>query len=162
MAGSDLAEPDRSISRLADALRQHTGNGCFACGLDNPIGLHVDNFRYEADQVVASFVPRSSLQGTVGNLHGGISATALDEIMVWAGILQEGVLSVTGKMELRYHRPVGVSDEIELRGRVEERRGSRLRIIGTLGVRDQPVAVSGKGLYLVSHQMADLIAEASR
>jgi len=157
-----LAESDRSISRLADALRRHTGNGCFACGLDNPIGLHVDNFRFDGEEVVASFVPRSSLQGTVGNLHGGISATALDEIMVWAGILQEDVLSVTGKMEIRYHRPVGVTEEIELRGRVEERRGSRLRISGTLGAGNRPVAVSGKGLYLVSHPMADLIAEASR
>ena len=125
-APSALAEQAASIGRIVDTLRAHTGNGCFACGLANPVGLHVDGFVL---RVVATSQPgsrpRPDLQGTVGALHGGIAATALDEILVWAGIIQEEVLSVTAKLGAcatrdRYEGWKGGS---RLRARVEERRG---------------------------------------
>lgn len=130
----------------------------------------MDDFDIRGDDVVATFNARHDLQGTIGNLHGGIAATALDEILVWAGILQEQVLSVTGKLELRYRRPVGVSGMIDLRARVEERRGNRLVISGSLDAGDGARSVTAKGLYLVSHTIAEIMeatglqegAEASR
>ncbi|MDE0138326.1 MAG: PaaI family thioesterase [bacterium] len=155
-----MAEPVPPIAPIVDALRRHTGDGCFACGRSNPIGLHIDNFDIRGEEVVATFTARDDLQGTIGNLHGGIAAVALDEILVWAGILQEEVLSVTGRLELRYRRPVGVAGEIELRGRVEERRGNRLVISGSLDPGDGGMSVTAKGLYLVSHTIAEIMEEA--
>jgi len=152
-----LAEPVPPVARIVDALRRHTGDGCFACGRSNPIGLHIDNFDIQEDDVVATFTARHDLQGTIGNLHGGIAAAALDEILVWAGILQEKVLSVTGRLDLRYRRPVGVAGLIDLRARVEERRGSRLVISGSLETGDGGVRVTAKGLYLVSHTIAEIM-----
>jgi acyl-coenzyme A thioesterase PaaI-like protein len=55
---------------------------CFACGDDNPIGLHMDDIRREGDEVHATLRPRSEHQSYPGLLHGGISATALDEASV--------------------------------------------------------------------------------
>lgn len=109
--------------------------------------------------MVATFNARPDLQGTIGNLHGGIAGVALDEILVWAGILQEQVLSVTGKLELRYRRPVGVAGVIDLRARVEERRGNRLIISGSLDAGDGAESVTAKGLYLVSHTIAEIMEE---
>ena len=154
-----MAEPVPPVARIVDALRRHTGDECFACGRSNPIGLHLDNFDIQEDDVVATFTARHDLQGTIGNLHGGIAATALDEILVWAGILQERVLSVTGRLELRYRRPVGVAGVIDLRARVEERRGSRLVISGSLDAGDGAKSVTAKGLYLVSHTIAEIMEE---
>ncbi len=147
-----------SIAEMSNRLREHTGNGCFACGLANPIGLHLDGFTRRGGDIAARFTARSDYQGTIGNLHGGISATALDEILVWAGIIQEEVLTVTAKLELRYRRPVtNLGDRIELRGRVDERRGKRLSISGELlDAEDGRVAVSASGLYLVSHTIEEL------
>lgn len=152
-----MAEPAPPVAEIVDALRRHTGDGCFACGRSNPIGLHIDDFDIRGDDVVATFTARDDLQGTIGNLHGGIAATALDEILVWAGILQEKVLSVTGRLELRYRRPVGVAGEIDLRARVEERRGNRLVISGSLDPGDGGMSVTAKGLYLVSHTIAEIM-----
>jgi len=154
-----LAEPAPPVAEIVDALRRHTGDGCFACGRSNPIGLHIDDFDIEGDDVVATFTARHDLQGTIGNLHGGIAAVALDEILVWAGILQEEVLSVTGRLELRYRRPVGVAGEIDLRARVEERRGNRLVISGSLDPGDGSMSVTAKGLYLVSHTIAEIMEQ---
>lgn len=152
-----MAEEAKSLARIVDRLRAHTGNGCFACGLANPIGLHVDGFVEQGGDIMARFPSRIDLQGVIGVLHGGIAATALDEILVWAGIIQEKVLTVTARLDLRYRRPVrNLDGPIELRARVDERRGRRLRMSGELDAGDGKVAVSASGLYLVSHTLDEL------
>ncbi len=146
------------ISLIVDRLREHTGNECFACGLANPIGLHIDDFMERDGDVLARFTARPELQGTINHLHGGIAATALDEILVWAGIIQEKVLTVTARLQLRYGRPVkNLQDPIRLRARVEERRGRRLTISGELDAGDGTTSVTASGLYLVSHSVAELM-----
>jgi hypothetical protein len=55
---------------------------CFACGDANPIGLRLDDIRREGEEVHATLRPRPEYQGYPGVLHGGLSATALDETSV--------------------------------------------------------------------------------
>lgn len=140
---------------LVDRLRRHYDDGCFACGRENPIGLHLDSFRLNDGEVSARFDPRPDYRGAGKTLHGGVAATALDEILVWAGILTEMVMSVTGTMELRYRRPVEVLDPIEVRARVDERRGRRMKVSGDLLVRDQ-ICVQASGLYLVTSTLEEM------
>jgi acyl-coenzyme A thioesterase PaaI-like protein len=121
--------------------------GCFACGTDNPIGLHLQPAEMDGDEAVATFKPITHHGGAGDTLHGGLAATVLDEIMVWAGLLAEKVLTVTGTMEMRFLRPIRVTDEVEARGKVEERSGRRLRCSGVLRVGGEP-AVTATGLYL--------------
>lgn len=123
--------------------------GCFACGVANPVGLHLDPSGMDDGEAVARYRPIEHHGGAGETLHGGLAATVLDEIMVWAGILAHRVLTVTATMELRFRRPVSVEDAIEVRGRVEERSGRRLRCSGDLLVGGRP-AVTARGLYLVA------------
>ena len=155
MSGNRL----RDAAGLVAALRAHTDNGCFACGLDNPIGLHIDGFSVEDGEVTASFVGREDLRGTIGVLHGGVAATALDEILVWAGIFFEDVLAVTGTLDLRFRRPIRPSGPVCLRARVDDRSGQRLRLSGEVEV-DGAVAVSASGIYLVSVTVDEIVAHA--
>lgn len=140
LTGPDIA------TLVADIRSQYPD--CFACGPENPVGLHLDPGEMDEGEAVATFSPGEHHAGAGDTLHGGLAATVLDEIMVWAGILAERVLSVTGKMDLRFLRPVSVADEIVLRGRVNERSGRRLRCSGELTVNGQK-AVTASGLYLV-------------
>jgi acyl-coenzyme A thioesterase PaaI-like protein len=135
-------------------VRRAYGDACFACGPSNPIGLHLGDFRVGEDgEVTARFLPRPEYRGAGDTLHGGIAATALDEVLVWAGILTHGVVTVTGSLEIRYRRPLTVGDHwVEARGRVDERRGRRLIMSGSLCDREGP-AVEGRGLYLVSAEV---------
>ncbi len=143
------------LQTLVDRLRRHYDDGCFACGRDNPIGLHLDSFAMTDGVVTALFDPRPDYRGAGRSLHGGIAATALDEILVWAGLLAERVMSVTGRMEVRYRRPVEVTESIEARGWVEERSGRRLRVSGELRVGGE-VRVEAGGLYLVTATLEEL------
>ena len=138
---------DADLADLVTRIRADYPH-CFACGTDNPTGLHLEPADLEGDDAVARFSPRADHVGAADTLHGGLAATVLDEVMVWAGILTERVLTVTGTMDLRYRHPVTVTDAIVLRGRVDERSGRRLRCSGTLEV-DGRRAVTASGLYLV-------------
>lgn len=148
--------PD-DVARLVDAVRRHYDDGCFACGRDNPIGLHLDDFALVDSQVSARFAPRREYRGAGTTLHGGVAATALDEMLVWAGILVEEVLSVTGNLALRYRRPVYVDDSVVVSARIDERTGRRLRLSGELAVGEE-VMVEASGLYLVTTPVAEMLA----
>lgn len=151
-----------SIETLVDRLRRHYDDGCFACGRANPIGLHLDSFQVEDGLVSATFDPRRDYRGAGRSLHGGVAATALDEILVWAGLLTEKVMSVTGTIEIRYRKPVEITDSIRAQARVDERRGRRMRVSGELVVDDQ-ARVEASGLYLITQTLEEmgLLAEGS-
>ena len=58
-------------------------------------------------------------------------------------------------MELRYRKPVHVTESILVRARVNERRGKRLSVSGELMV-DDDVRVEASGLYLVTSELAEM------
>jgi len=143
------------IADFVDRIRRHYDDGCFACGRDNPIGLHLDDFDLVDREVSARFTPRKDYRGAGEVLHGGVAATALDEMLVWAGILTEKVMTVTGKLELRYRKPLQVTDELTIRARVDELRGKRMTASGEVVVGDE-VRTQASGLFLVSADLADM------
>lgn len=138
-----------------ERVRLEFGDLCFACGRRNDVGLHLDDFTWDGKTVTGSFEPREDYRGADDVLHGGIAATAIDEISVWAGILGEGVLTVTGRLELRYRSPLTIHDTVTASATVEERRGRRLVISAELRTGDR-LAVQSNGLFLVSRDMHEL------
>ena len=100
-----------------------------------------------ATEVVVSFTPRPEYAGFEGVLHGGIVATALDEIMAWTAMLEAGSLVYTGTMELRYAKVAPVAATYELRGRIDEQRGRRFRLSGRMLTGGEEIA-RGSGLYV--------------
>lgn len=144
------------IDRLVDRIRKHYDDGCFACGRENPIGLNLDGFALSAaGEVSAQFTPRVDYRGAGTTVHGGVAATALDEMLVWAGLLNERVLTVTGKLELRFRKPLHVTETIVATSRVGEMRGRRMTASGELSV-DGEVRAEAEGLFIVSADLAEM------
>jgi hypothetical protein len=77
--------PDGDGPLTRDDVLPAGARHCFACGDANPIGMHLDDIRREGDQVLATLHPRPEFQSYPGVLHGGLSATALDETRVKHG-----------------------------------------------------------------------------
>ena len=146
---------NKEIADFVDRIRRHYDDGCFACGRDNPIGLHLDDFDLVGREVSARFTPRADYRGAGEILHGGVAATALDEMLVWAAILTERVMTVTGKLELRYPKPLHIADQLTVRARVDDRRGKRITASGELLVDDE-VRTQASGLFLVSVDLAEM------
>lgn len=103
---------------------------CFACGPDNPIGLHLD-FRIKNQNIYAEFVPERAHQGYDGVVHGGIIATLLDEAM--ANLLyMQGINCTTGKMEVRYRKPALIGTKIQIMGQILEKRSKYAKTMAIL------------------------------
>ena len=67
-----------------------TYDGCFGCGKDNPIGLHLHMKRVD-DHCEAVFTPQKEHESYGDRMHGGLVTTLLDEVM------GDYVLKVTGE-----------------------------------------------------------------
>ncbi|MBI3014221.1 MAG: PaaI family thioesterase [Candidatus Tectomicrobia bacterium] len=92
---------------------------CFACGKKNPLGLHL-KVRLEGERdAVAEFTPAKNHQGYKDIVHGGILVTVLDEVIAHT-LYQRGILAMTGKLEVRYHRPALVGETLQVRATIEK------------------------------------------
>ena len=101
--------------------RREEDRYCFACGADNPIGLHLA-FREADGAYVAAFVAPPELQSYGGVVHGGIVGRLLDESM-GRYLYAQGCRAVTAKLEVRYRRPTPVGEQLTVVGRILKRRG---------------------------------------
>jgi hypothetical protein len=58
--------------------KQPNSRICFACGIDNPIGLHLAFYTDDEGRCIARFQPKPEHQGYPGHLPGGIISALLD------------------------------------------------------------------------------------
>jgi acyl-coenzyme A thioesterase PaaI-like protein len=82
----------------------HT-HSCFVCGESNPLGLKL-RFETDGHLVRARFVPRPEHVGFKQTVHGGLVATVLDEIMVWACAVQTKRFGYCAELNVRYVSPL--------------------------------------------------------
>jgi uncharacterized protein (TIGR00369 family) len=82
----------------------HT-HSCFVCGESNPLGLQL-RFHTDGSIVRTEFVPRPEHVGFKHTVHGGIIATLLDEIMVWACAVQTKQFSYCAELTVRFQQPM--------------------------------------------------------
>jgi len=94
-------------------------NKCFACGSENPDGLHLQ-FTYAPDggKVTTTFSPPQKFQGWQDVVHGGILITLLDEIMAKAAVHQ-GYSVLTGEITAKFKQPAKVMQQLRCEGEVE-------------------------------------------
>ena len=120
---------------------------CFACGPDNPHGLHLQGFRQEGEEYVVDFCPERHHQGWQGLTHGGIVATLLDEMMTRILYEQERN-AVTVEMTVRYHRPLVTGASVQARARIREERGRLIRTAAELRDQSGELIASAEGKFL--------------
>jgi uncharacterized protein (TIGR00369 family) len=100
-------------------------NHCFACGNDNPEGMHL---KFTYDQKRGRFICRFRLNkrytGPPGHSHGGIIATILDEAMGKVNKLRQ-VIALTSRITVDYLRPVPLDKPLRVESREVSVRGRR-------------------------------------
>ena len=102
----------------------HT-HSCFVCGESNPLGLKL---RFETDgQIVrARFCPKPEHVGFRDVIHGGLIATVLDEIMVWACAVRTRRFAFCAEFNVRFLAPLAPGKEVIVIGQLVTDRKGRL------------------------------------
>ena len=104
--------------------KQANSRFCFVCGLENPIGLHLNFYETSPGEVTVDFTPPEHYQGYPGLLHGGIVASILDEA---AGRAHMGIFPprfmFTAKLEVKYRKNIPIGKPLKIIGNVCKDRG---------------------------------------
>ncbi len=145
----------------------HT-HSCFVCGESNASGL---NIRFETDGrlVQARFLPRPEHVGFKQTIHGGIIATLLDEIMVWACAVQTRRFAYCAELNVRFANPLRPGEEVLALGElINNRRNKVFEAKGELRNHAGLVLASATGKYLpvkeadASEMVTDFVGDISR
>ena len=102
----------------------HT-RSCFVCGESNPAGLRL-RFHTNGHLVRAEFTPRPEHIGFRDVVHGGIIATILDELMVWACAVQVRKFGYCADMSVRYQQPLRPEQAVVATGEMVANRRNRI------------------------------------
>jgi uncharacterized protein (TIGR00369 family) len=92
---------------------------CFACGVENPVGLHLHFYDNGVDEVASDFSIAEHHQGYPGIAQGGIVAAILDEVGGRTVMIGDpNRFFMTLKLEIRYRQPVPTGAPVRAVGRL--------------------------------------------
>jgi uncharacterized protein (TIGR00369 family) len=121
---------------------------CFACGPENPIGMHVHFGRADDGKgVCADVTLASQFQGWRGIAHGGIVMALLDEAMAHAAGFA-GHRGVTASVDVRFRKPVPLEAPLAVRGRVAWQRRNVLGVEAKIFDANGTLLAQGEGHFV--------------
>jgi len=124
-------------------------NYCFACGQDNPEGMHL---KFVLDRERKRFVSRFRLSkrftGPPGYCHGGIIATILDDAMSKLNKLRE-MIAATSKLKIEYLKPVPLRTPLRVESRELKKRGRHLIHRAEILNQEGTVLARGRGVFVI-------------
>ena len=123
-------------------------NYCFACGPDNPGGMHL---RFSPDASGRRYTCRFRLSkrysGPPGHCHGGIIATILDDAMSKLNKLREQP-AATARMTVDYIRPVPLRRPLRVESWEVSKRGRRLTRVAEIKDEQGMVLARSRGVFV--------------
>jgi len=120
---------------------------CFVCGTDNPGGLNCAPER-EGNKVVVHFTPGDTHRGFSKAVHGGITASLLDEVVGVAAGQRSNGKCATVELTVSYKRPVLVGVEVLAEGWTVRRHGRFVLGAGRVTDPNGKVLATCRGRFL--------------
>ncbi len=125
----------------------HT-HSCFVCGESNPRGL---NLRSQTDgkTVRTQFAFGPDHVGFKQTIHGGLTATVLDELMTWVCAVQAKRFAYCAELNVRYLHPVRPAQSLVATAElVANRRGRLFETRAELKDQAGTILAAATGKYL--------------
>jgi len=127
--------------------KQPNSRMCFVCGVENSLGLKLFFYTDDEGRCITRFRPREEHQGYPGHLHGGVISTLLDETMGRV-LMHENVFALTGRLELKFRKPVPLDQELTVVGELTRNRSRAYEAKGEVRLADGTVLVEGTGFHI--------------
>ncbi len=127
---------------------------CFACGPENPVGMHVHFENLGKGGVRAETMLSPHFQGWRGIAHGGIAISLLDEAMAHAAGYA-GYRGVTASMNVRFRKPVLIGRPLVVSGRVTWQRGNVLGVEADVHDENGTLLLHGDGHFVSRGSVRD-------
>ena len=156
------------MASIADMKELPHTHSCFVCGDSNAIGLKL-RFQTDGQVVRTHFTPQPEHVGFKQVVHGGIIATLLDEIMVWACAVRTRRFAYCAEMTVRFLKPLQPGEEVMASGELAANRRDKIfEAKADLKNRAGEILASATGKYLpikdstTPDMAADLVGDDSQ
>jgi len=138
----------------------HT-HSCFVCGESNPLGLKL---RFETDGriVQTRFRVRPEYIGFKNVVHGGLIATVLDEIMVWACAVQTHRFAFCAEFSARFLKPIQPGQEVIVTSELMANRKNRIfeaKAVVCSNAAESLAEATGKYLPIQDADVTEMLTE---
>ena len=120
---------------------------CFACGKENPDGLHLDFQLLDDGRLRTEYTPPRKFQGFKDILHGGIMAVLMDETMIHLAF-RRGEKVVTGKIEIKLRQPARIGEKITVTAELLSDSGRRMELAAEAKREDGDVLAEGRATMI--------------
>ncbi len=133
------------------------------CGEGNPSSLKCVFYDLENGEVATFFTPDNIHEGHTGIMHGGLSASVLDEVMGRANLhrtASEGEWLpkyVTAEMTTKYLKPILIGNKMFAYGRVTDVNGRCCFASAEITDEFGEIMATAQGVYVKVDQLKDLI-----
>ncbi|MBE8950316.1 MAG: PaaI family thioesterase [Quinella sp. 3Q1] len=121
---------------------------CFACGENNPIGLHL-TFDFDGERIFTKKILPREFEGYEGTVHGGIISTMLDETMCKFIEAKYHEKSVTGRLEIRFKFPTPTEQELKITAWQENQRKNIISMRSTIETADGTITAEAAAKFAV-------------
>ena len=129
--------------------KQPNSRMCLVCGIENKLGLKASFYELDNNELVAIFKPVEEHQSYPERLHGGISATILDETLGRAiTIKEERVWGVTAELNIKYKKPVPLDQELKVVAKITRNTSRMFEGEGKILLANGDIAVTATGKYM--------------
>lgn len=129
--------------------KQPNSKMCLVCGLENKLGLKASFYELDNNELVALFKPLNEHQSYPERLHGGISATILDETIGRVIMIEEETIwGVTAELTLKFKKPVPLDQELKVVAKLTRNTSRIFEGEGKLILANGDVAVTAAGKYV--------------
>lgn len=149
MAANENTTTQAGASEIDNLLNDRSAyQHCFACGMQNPTGLHLV-FHDEDGVIVTEYTPGPEVAGFPGVVHGGILATLLDEVLNRTAVREQRWL-MTGRLDIRYRQAAPVGRALRVTARTLSSRKRMVQAAGEIRLADEPetVIATAEGVFL--------------
>lgn len=124
-------------------------NYCFACGKDNPAGMHL-KFVFDPGRkrFISKFRLSKRFTGPPGHCHGGIIATILDDAMSKLSKLHD-VIAATAELKIEYLKPVPLHTPLRVEAYELQRRGRTMIRHAEIIDQQERTLAKGRGVFVI-------------
>ena len=133
----------QSLTKLA---KQESHHNCMLCGPNALLGMKLDFFACEAEDVWTLTVGTIHHEGYQNILHGGFLAALLDAAMCQA-VFNRNIEAVTADMKIRFLHEVPLNSELLVKGMVISNYSTLYKVEAEIYV-DQKLMVKAEARFM--------------
>jgi acyl-coenzyme A thioesterase PaaI-like protein len=120
---------------------------CFGCGIGNVFGLQLEATEPVDGELRGRFFVKQDLMGPPGVMHGGLVATALDEVMSLLVVGSHGDWP-TARLEVDLRAPVPLGVFVEAVARLGPQEGRKLTVTAEVRGEDGALLAEASGVFV--------------